>query len=136
LWVRVSTGHGVRSINAFWDSKLVTQQIKAESQCLDGVLNAYLDECMDVIKSLDTFCIIHVPRKENGIANRLAQQASGYEVAIGMFWVKERPTLLSMFMCGDESVRGGLIDKEQDGLAEDNGEAAGGGAGGDEHQGK
>jgi hypothetical protein len=54
---------GVRSINDFGDSKLVPQEVKGESQCLDGVLNAYLDECLHVVKVLDTFHISHIPRK-------------------------------------------------------------------------
>jgi ribonuclease HI len=103
---------GVRSIYAFGDSKLVTQQIRGESQCQDGILNAYLDECKDIIKSLDTFCISHIAREKNGVANRLAQQASGYEIAEGRFWVKERPTPLCVFACGNESVRESLTSKE------------------------
>jgi hypothetical protein len=88
--------------------------MKGESQCLDGVLNAYLDECLDVVKALDTFHISHVPRKENGIANRLAQQASGYKVTEGMFLVKERPSPLSVFVCSGESIGKSLVDKEWD----------------------
>jgi hypothetical protein len=35
----------------------------------------------------DTFSIKHMPQKENSRANRLAQQASGYVVTQGVFWV-------------------------------------------------
>jgi hypothetical protein len=35
----------------------------------------------------DTFSIEHIPREENSKANRLAQQASGYVVTQGVFWV-------------------------------------------------
>jgi hypothetical protein len=35
----------------------------------------------------DTFSIKHIPQEENSQANRLAQQASGYVVSQGVFWV-------------------------------------------------
>jgi hypothetical protein len=35
----------------------------------------------------DTFSINHIPREENSKANRLAQQALGYVVTQGVFWV-------------------------------------------------
>jgi hypothetical protein len=43
-------------------------------------LNAYLDNCLDIISCMDEFDIYHVPREENPRANALAQQASGYNV--------------------------------------------------------
>jgi ribonuclease HI len=100
---------GVRSANAFGDSNLVILQVKGERQYLDGVLNAYLDECLDMVKSLDTFHISHIPRKENEEANKLAQQASGYEIMEWMFLVKERPTPLSVFACSSEPVGESLV---------------------------
>jgi ribonuclease HI len=53
---------GIRNIDAFGDSMLVVQQVRGESQCLDGVLNSYLDKCLDIVKTLDTFGIYLVPR--------------------------------------------------------------------------
>jgi hypothetical protein len=41
----------VRHVEAFGDSLLVVQQVSGECQCLEGSLNAYLDKCLDVIKS-------------------------------------------------------------------------------------
>jgi hypothetical protein len=38
------------------------QQIRGYSHCLNGVLNSYRDECLDVIKLFDTFSIKHIPR--------------------------------------------------------------------------
>jgi hypothetical protein len=69
------------------DSNLIVQQIKGDSQCLDGVLNSYWDKCLNIIKLFDTFSIKHIPQEENSRANRLAQQASGYIVSKGVFWV-------------------------------------------------
>jgi ribonuclease HI len=81
---------GVKDIDAYGDSLLVVQQIKGEFQCFDGVLNSYLDRCLDIIKSLDTFTIHHIPREENSRANYLAQQASGYQISRGKFFILER----------------------------------------------
>jgi ribonuclease HI len=76
-----------REVDVFGDSNLIVQQIKGDSQCLDGVLNSYWDICLDIIKLFDKFSIKHIPREENSRANRLAQQASGYVVSHGVFWV-------------------------------------------------
>ena len=84
---------GVRDIDAFGDSLLVVQQINGEFQCFDGLLNSYLDRCLDIIKSLDTFTISHISREENFRANHLAQQASGYQVTSGKFLIIEKPML-------------------------------------------
>jgi hypothetical protein len=51
------------------------------------VLNSYWDRCLDIIKLFDTFSIKHIPQEENSRANQLAQQASGYIVSQGVFWV-------------------------------------------------
>jgi hypothetical protein len=51
------------------------------------VLNSYRDKCLDIIMLFDMFSIKHIPQEENCRANRLAQQASGYVVSHGVFWV-------------------------------------------------
>jgi hypothetical protein len=76
---------GARKVDVF--GNLIVQQIRGDSQCLDGVLNSYRDRCLDIIKVFDTFSIKHIPQEENSRANRLAQQASGYIVCQGVFWV-------------------------------------------------
>jgi ribonuclease HI len=78
---------GARDVDVFGDSNLIVQQIRGDSQCLDGVLNSYRDKCLYIIKLFDMFSIKHIPREENSRANRLAQQASGYVVSRGVFWV-------------------------------------------------
>jgi ribonuclease HI len=84
---------GVKHIEAYGDSLLVVQQVSKVCQCLDGVLNAYLDKCLDIIACLDEFVIYHVPREENPRANALAQQASGYDVQKRNF--RERKPMFS-----------------------------------------
>jgi ribonuclease HI len=61
---------GARDVDVFGDSNLIMQQIKGDSQCLDGVLNSYQDRCLDIIKLFDTFSIKHIPRGENSRTNR------------------------------------------------------------------
>jgi ribonuclease HI len=78
---------GARDLDVFGDSNLIVQQIRGDSQCFDGVLNSYRERCLDIIKLFDTFSIKHIPQEENSQANRLAQQASGYVVSQGVFWV-------------------------------------------------
>jgi hypothetical protein len=39
----------------------LVQQVKGESQCLDVILNAYREKCLDIVKPLDTFHISHIP---------------------------------------------------------------------------
>jgi hypothetical protein len=78
---------GARDVHVFGDTNLIMQQIKGDSQCLDGVLNSYRDKCLDIIKLFDMFSIKHIHREENSRANWLAQQASGYVVSQGVFWV-------------------------------------------------
>jgi ribonuclease HI len=41
---------GARDVDVFGDSNLFVQQIREDSQCLDGVLNSYRDKCLDIIK--------------------------------------------------------------------------------------
>jgi ribonuclease HI len=64
---------GTRDVDVFGDSNLFVQQIRGDSQCLDGVLNSYWDRCLDIIKVFDTSSIKYIPRVENSWANRLAQ---------------------------------------------------------------
>jgi ribonuclease HI len=97
---------GVRVVEALGDSKLVVQQVKGESQCLDGALNCYRDKCLDIIKTLEAFRISHIPREENRKANELAQQASGYEIKKGLFVVEERPAIMPESMTHGELVDG------------------------------
>jgi hypothetical protein len=84
----------VRHVEAFGDSLLVVQQVSGECQFLEGSLNAYLDKCLDVIKSsFVEFCIHHIPRHENCRANDLSQGASSYNVQGKNFHVEVKLVL-------------------------------------------
>jgi ribonuclease HI len=76
---------GARYVDVFGDSNLIVQQIRGDSQCLDGVLNSYRDRCLDIIKLFDMFSIKHIHREKNSRSHRLVQQASGYVVTQGVF---------------------------------------------------
>jgi ribonuclease HI len=78
---------GARDVDVFGDSNLIMQQIMGDSYCLDGVLNSYQDRCLDIVKLFDLFSIKYIPWEENSKPNWLAQQASGYVVTEGVFWV-------------------------------------------------
>jgi hypothetical protein len=93
----------VTCVNVFGDSMLIVQQIKGSSQCLDRVLNSYRDKCWEVIKTLDEFHISHIPREDNRRANLLVQQASGYNVTMGIFIIKNSPGVQEMQVSSDRS---------------------------------
>jgi ribonuclease HI len=76
---------GARNVDVFGDSNLIMQQIRGDSQYLDGVLNSYRDKCLDIIKLFYTFSVKHIPGEENSRMNRLAQQASSYVVSQAIF---------------------------------------------------
>jgi hypothetical protein len=48
-----------------------------------------------VIRTLDEFCISHIPRERNRRANCLAQQASDYNVVDGIFIIEANPAVQS-----------------------------------------
>jgi ribonuclease HI len=80
---------GATHIAAFGDSLLVVQQVSKVFQCFDESLNVYLDMCLDIIATLDSFSIAHISRHENCRANELAQQASGYHVHHNVFYISQ-----------------------------------------------
>jgi hypothetical protein len=45
---------GVKDIDA-GNSLLVVQQSKSEFQYFDRLVNSYLDRCLDIVESLDSF---------------------------------------------------------------------------------
>jgi hypothetical protein len=90
------------------------QQIQGESQCLDRVLNEYRERCLEVISTLDTFCITHIPRETNERANKLVQQASRYEVSKGMFLIKPGSMSWCMPDLEHESAEGDGVYRQEE----------------------
>ena len=96
---------GVKHVEIFRDSLLVVQQVSKVCQCYNDSLNAYLDKYLDIIFSFDEFVIRHLPREENGHANTLAQQASGYNVRKGKFNIRKPMQIEAELQVLDEPVR-------------------------------
>jgi hypothetical protein len=72
LGLQILSSMGVKYVEAFENSLLVMQQIAGTFQCFNGSLNAYLDECLEIIAVFDDFTVQHVSRDENTVANDLA----------------------------------------------------------------
>ena len=96
---------GVKHVEAIGDSLMVVQQVSKVCQCYNGSLNAYLDKCLDIISSFDEFIIKHIPMEENGKANTLAQQASGYNVTKKYFNIRKPMQMKAECLVLDAPVR-------------------------------
>ena len=80
---------GVKHVEAFGDSLLVEQQVFKVCQYYNGIFNAYLDKCLDIISCFDEFVIRYILREENEKANALTQQASSYNVMKEYFNIRK-----------------------------------------------
>jgi ribonuclease HI len=85
LDIQILSSKSVKHVEAFEDSLLVVQQIDGTFQCLDGSLNAYLDNCLEIIALFDYFTVQHISRDKNTVMNDLAHQASGFRSNRGRF---------------------------------------------------
>jgi ribonuclease HI len=66
------------SVEIFGDSELVIKQLNGQYECRNDILRNYYEECKEILKSFQLVILEHIPRENNGEANRLAQSASGY----------------------------------------------------------
>jgi ribonuclease HI len=66
------------SVEIFGDSELVIKQLNGQYECRNHILRNYYEECKEILKSFQLVILQHIPRENNGEANRLAQSASGY----------------------------------------------------------
>jgi ribonuclease HI len=103
---------GVLHAKVFGDSNLVVQQIKGESQCFDGRLNEYREECLHLLNQFEKVSVGYIPREENTKANTLAQKASGYDVHRGCFEVRHEPVTSGVVLPlkGDEGSKEPVVD--------------------------
>jgi ribonuclease HI len=65
-------------VEIFGDSELVIKQLNGQYEYRDDILRNYYKECKEILKSFQLVILQHIPRENNGEANRLAQSASGY----------------------------------------------------------
>jgi len=96
---------GVKHMEAYGDSLLVVQQVSKICQYYNGVLNAYLDKCLDIISCFDEVVIRQISREDNEKANALAQQASGYNVTKKYFNIRKPMRIKVESLVLDEPVR-------------------------------
>jgi hypothetical protein len=66
------------SVEIIGDSELVIKQLNGQYECRNDTLRNYYEECKEILKSFQLVILQHIPRENNGEANRLAQSASGY----------------------------------------------------------
>jgi ribonuclease HI len=91
LGLQILSSMGVKYVEAFSDLLLVVQQIAGTFQCFDGSLNTYLGKCLEIIALYDDFTVQHVFKDENTVTNELVQQALGFLLNWGKFYVLEKP---------------------------------------------
>jgi len=89
LGLQILNAMDVKHVEAFGDYLLIVQQVAGNFQCFDGILNSYLDKCLEIIATFDDFTINHVARCDNSMANDLAQQASGFRFSRGKTYFQE-----------------------------------------------
>jgi ribonuclease HI len=66
------------SVEIFGDSELVIKQLNGQYEYKNDILRNYYEECKKIMKSFQLVVLQHIPRENNGEANRQAQSASGY----------------------------------------------------------
>jgi ribonuclease HI len=66
------------SVEIFGDSELVMKQLNGQYECRNDIQMNYYEECKEILKSFQLVILQHIPRENNGDANRLAQSASRY----------------------------------------------------------
>jgi ribonuclease HI len=60
------------SVEIFGDSELVIKQLNGQYECRNDILRNYYEECKEILKSFQLVILQHIPRENNGEANRLA----------------------------------------------------------------
>ncbi|PKA55323.1 hypothetical protein AXF42_Ash003960 [Apostasia shenzhenica] len=86
----------VRHIQVFSDSQLVVNQVNRAFETKDEVLKKYLQLARSLISQFEDFSLIHIPRKENQVADQLAKEGLPDLRRIQVF---ERPS----FECAEVS---------------------------------
>jgi ribonuclease HI len=75
------------SVEIFGDSELVIKQLNGLYEYRNDILRNYYEECNEILKSFQFVILQHIPRENNGEANRLAQSASGYRESQDVFTI-------------------------------------------------
>ncbi|XP_051153051.1 uncharacterized protein LOC127266733 [Andrographis paniculata] len=84
--LRILHKNGAKAIRVQGDSQLILKQISSEFQCKDEKVRSLRMEVDTMLQNFDDAIVEFTPRAENGIANDLAEEASGYKSsAVGKF---------------------------------------------------
>ena len=75
LGLNIAQHHFVKSLEVLMDSLLVVNQIKGEWRINEPNLIILHDKAMKEIEKFKKFKILHIPREENIIADKLANEA-------------------------------------------------------------
>jgi ribonuclease HI len=71
-----AAAYGCPRLHVFSDSEVVVKQISGQYNCQSRALRQIYESCRAAIRSLEHFAITHIPRENNGDANRLANTAA------------------------------------------------------------
>ncbi|PKA55219.1 hypothetical protein AXF42_Ash003856 [Apostasia shenzhenica] len=63
----------VKCIQVFSDSQLVVNQVNRAFETKDEVLKKYLQQAQSLISQFEDFSLMHIPREENQMVDRLAK---------------------------------------------------------------
>jgi hypothetical protein len=66
------------ALEIYADSELVIKQLNGQYECRNDIMRNYYEECKEILKSFQLVILQHIPKENNGEANRLSQSASGY----------------------------------------------------------
>ena len=77
--LRMARDLGIKIIQVFCDSKLVSAQINTEFEARKPRIAAYLQLTKDLVSQFESFEITHVPRAENAKDGQLARFGSGID---------------------------------------------------------
>lgn len=75
LGLRESIKLKVRNISIHMDSKLICKQITGEYKAKNEILKQLRNQVLECFKYFDSWKIMNIPRKENTIADELANSA-------------------------------------------------------------
>ena len=67
--------HKIRKMNVYMDSRLVVMQIKGVYQVKNEKLRILYENAKELIKEYEKVEMIHIPRKMNSVADKLANEA-------------------------------------------------------------
>jgi dinuclear metal center YbgI/SA1388 family protein len=73
--LQMAIDHGVAALSVFADSELIVKQLRGEYKVKDAVLRGFHDEAVRLLHELPNVEIKHIPREQNGAADRLVNEA-------------------------------------------------------------